>query len=81
MGLQGYVNEIRQCLHELNDDKNVVRENRLHQLTFEAMRLSGRNLQLKAVAAKAANVMSDLRPGSKPPSFFANLLVSRQLIL
>ena len=73
--LQDYIREIGCCLLQLPGQDGDVAQNRLHQLTFEAIRLIGRRLRLipddghRALTMGAKNKLK--------PEFYVHLLVSQ----
>lgn len=73
--MQGYIREIGYCLLQLPGQDGDVAQHRLHQLTFEAIRLVGRRIRLipddghRALTVGAKNTLK--------PEFYVHLLVSQ----
>ncbi len=72
--LQDYIREIGYCLIELPGQDGNVAQNRLHQLTFEAVRLIGRRLRLIPDDGRRALTMG--AKNKLKPEFYIHLLVS-----
>jgi len=73
--LQDYIREIGCCLIQLPGQVGGVAQNRLHQLTFEAIRLIGRRVRLTADDGHRALTMG--AKNKLKPEFYVHLLVSQ----
>ncbi len=80
LSVQDYIHEIGSCLLQLSGQEGSGVQNRLHQLTFEAIRLVGRRLRLNLAGHRA---LISTGVGSPPqaaraklkPDFYVHLLV------
>ena len=75
MALQDYIREIGCCLLQLPGQVGDVAKNRLHQLTFEGIRLVGRRLRLVPDDGHRALTMGAIY--KLKSEFYVHLLVSQ----
>lgn len=80
LSLQDYIHEIGSCLLQLPGQEGNSVQNRLHQLTFEAIRLVGRRLRLNLTGHRALISTGGGSPSQVPrakmkPEFYVHLLV------
>ena len=78
--VQDYIRQIGACLLAVHDQTKPQAQARLHQLTFEAIRIVGRRLRLNPTGHRAL-ITSDARSPSHAagdklnPQFYVALLV------
>ena len=78
--VQDYIREIGACLLQLPAQTGSAVGNRMHQLTFEAIRLVGRRLRLnpaghRALITSGARSPSHASEDKLKPDFYVQLLV------
>lgn len=80
LSLQEYIHEIGSCLLQLPGQEGNSVQNRLYQLTFEAIRLVGRRLRLnltghRALISTGVGSPSLAARAKLKPEFYVHLLV------